>query len=138
MSQENLDLHRRAVAAFNARDVNGFVALCDPDIELHSAVTGVVYQGRDGVRAWHVDLAEAFGDEVWVEPSTYFALGEYTVTFHLLHGRGQHSGAAVAETFAHLHRWRNGLTVYFKAYTDQTAVFEDFGVPAEAWSRSDP
>ncbi len=75
MSQENVELHRLAVAAFNARDVDGFVALCDPGIELHSAVTGAVYNGHEGVRGWHVDLAEAFGEEVWVEPNAYFALG---------------------------------------------------------------
>jgi ketosteroid isomerase-like protein len=138
MSQENVELHRRAVAAFNARDVDGFAALCDPGIELRSAVTGSVYTGHDGVRKWHVDLSEAFGDEVWMEPSAYFALGEYTITFHLLHGRGQHSGAAVAEPFAHIHRWRDELTIHFRAYADQQAAFTDFGVPQGAWERFDP
>lgn len=138
MSQANVELHRRAVATFNARDVEGFAALCDPEIELHSAVTASIYSGHEGVRSWQTDLAEAFGDEVWVEPHAYFALGEYTITLHLLHGRGQHSGAAVAQTFAHLHRWRDGVTICFKAYTDHQAVFDDFGVPQDAWERSDP
>jgi hypothetical protein len=138
MSHDNVELHRRALAAFNDRDVDGFVTFCDPEIELHSAVTGSIYNGHDGVRGWHRDLSEAFGDEVWMEPSDYFALGEYTVTFHLLHGRGQHSGAAVAEPFAHLHRWRQGLTIYFKAYADQQAAFSDFGVLRDEWRRVEP
>jgi hypothetical protein len=138
MSQENVERHRRAVAAFNARDVDGFIALCDPEIELQSAVTGSVYRGHDGVRKWQTDLAEAFGDEVWVEPSAYFALGEYTITLHVLHGRGQHSGAVVAETFAHRHRWRDEVTVHFKAYADHQAAFDDFGVPKDVWQHFDP
>jgi hypothetical protein len=51
MSQENVELHRRAVEAFNTRDVEKFIALCDPEIELHSAVTvpgGAIYYGPTG------------------------------------------------------------------------------------------
>jgi hypothetical protein len=39
MSQENVELHRRAVETFNARDVEAFVALGDPEIEFHSLMT---------------------------------------------------------------------------------------------------
>jgi SnoaL-like domain len=138
MSQENVKLHRRVVEAFNERDVESIVSLCDPQIELHSAVTASVYEGQEGVRTWHRDLAEAFGEKVWIEPEAYFDLGEHTITFHVLHGRGRHSGADVAERFAHVHRWRNGLTVWFKAYAQQEDALTDLGVSAEAVERIDP
>ena len=128
MPSENLRLHRRVIEAFNARDVDGIVALCDPAIELHSAVTASVYSGHEGVRSWHRDLEEAFGAEVWIEPVKYFDLDEHMITFHLLHGRGRQSGADVAERFAHVHRWRDGLTVWFKAYARQEAALSDLGV----------
>ena len=51
MSQENVELHRRAIEAFNSHDVEAFIALCDPSIEAHSvfaAVGGAVYHGHDG------------------------------------------------------------------------------------------
>ena len=128
MSQQNVELHRRAVEAFNTRDVEQFIAYCDPQIELHSAVTATVYHGHGGVRRWYRDLADAFGDAVRLEPEAYFDLGEHTVTFHVLHGRGQHSGADLAERFAHVHRWRDGLTVYFKAYPHQRDALTDLGV----------
>jgi ketosteroid isomerase-like protein len=132
MSTENVDLHRRAVEAFNTRDVEKFIALCDPQIELHSAVTVSAYHGHGGVRRWHRDLQEAFGDEVRIEPEAYFDLGEHTVTFHVLQGRGRHSGATVAEPFAHVHRWRDGLTIYFKAYAHQEDALRDLGVSGTA------
>ena len=54
MSERNIELVRRYIAAFNARDVEAAIALCDPSIEYHSvfagAVTGAVYHGHDGVR----------------------------------------------------------------------------------------
>ena len=36
MSQENVERHRRAIEAYNAHDVDAFIALCDPSIEAHS------------------------------------------------------------------------------------------------------
>ena len=138
MSPENLESHRRAVDAFNRRDVEGLVALCDPQIELHSAVTTTLYHGHAGVRKWNRDLEEAFGAEIWIEPEVYFDLGEHTLTFHLLHGRGRHSGADIAERFAHVHRWRNGLTVWFKAYAHQDDALRDLGVSKDAVERIEP
>ena len=138
MANENLELHRRVVAAFNDGDVDGIVALCDPQIELHSAVTMSVYHGHEGVRGWRRDLEEAFGSAIWIEPEAYFDLGEHTVTFHLLHGRGRHSGADVAEGFAHVHRWREGLTVWFKAYAHQDDALRDLGISKDATEPIDP
>ncbi len=60
MSSENVQAHRRVVDAFNKRDVEGIAALCDPQIELHSAVTTTLYHGHEGVRKWNRDLEEAW------------------------------------------------------------------------------
>lgn len=136
MSQENVKLHGRANQAFNTRDVEAFVACCDPEIELHSAVTvpgGGVYNGHDGVRRWHRDLEDVFGADIRIEPEVFFGLGEYTVTFHVLQGRGQQSGADVATPAAHLCRWRDGRIGYFKGYVHREEVFSDLGLPRDAW-----
>jgi hypothetical protein len=39
MPEHNVELDRRSVEAFNKPDVEMFIAFCDPQIELHSAVT---------------------------------------------------------------------------------------------------
>jgi ketosteroid isomerase-like protein len=131
----NVELHRRANDAFNRRDVEAYIAYCDPQIELHSAVTvpgGGVYHGHDGVRRWHRDLQDVFGDEIRVRPEAYFDLGEHTITFHVLEGRGQRSGADVATPAAHVCRWRDGPIVYFKGYTHREGALRDLGVPEGA------
>jgi ketosteroid isomerase-like protein len=135
VSDHNIELHRRANEAFNTRDVEAYIALCDPEVELHSAVTvpgGAEYHGHDGVRRWHRDIEDAFGDEVRVEPKAYFDLGEHTITFHVLHGRGRQSGADVAKPAAHLCRWRDGLLVYFRGYSNQQDAFRDLDVSEDA------
>jgi ketosteroid isomerase-like protein len=139
--EDNVELHRRSVEAFNTRDVEKFVAFCDPQIELHSAVTvpgGTVYHGHDGVRSWHRDLKDGWGDELRVEPEAYFDLGEHTITFHVLHGRGRQSGADVAMPAAHVCRWRDGLIVYFKGYSQRENALRDLGVSEGACEPIDP
>jgi ketosteroid isomerase-like protein len=135
MSRENVELHRRANDAFNTRDVAAYLAFCDPDIELHSAVTGpgpAVYYRHSGVRRWHRDLTDAFGGDVWLESEAFFDLGEHTVTFHVLHGRGFQSGADVETPAAHVCRWRDGRIVYFKGYVHREDVPRDLGVSEDA------
>jgi hypothetical protein len=132
MSLENVELHRRSVAAFNTREVEKFITFCDPEIELRSAVTATVYRGHDGVRKWYRDLADAFGEKVWLEPTAYFDAGEHTVTFHILHGRGRYSGADLAEPFAHVQRWRAGLIVHFQAYARQADAIRALGLSEDA------
>ena len=134
MSEQNVELHRRANEAFNTRDVDAYLAYCDPKIELHSAVTGpgpAVYHGHAGVRRWHREIAEAFGGEIRVEPEAFFDCGEHTVSFHVLHGRGQQSGADVATPAAHLCRWRDGRIVYFQGYLQREDAFRDLGISSD-------
>ena len=141
MSAENVELHRRSVDAFNTRNVEMFVAFCDPQIELHSSVTvpgGGRYDRHDGVRRWYRDLAEGWGEELRIDPEAYFDLGEQTITFHLLRGRGQQSGANVAMAAAHLCRWRDGLIVYFKGYAHRGEVLHELGVSLDDLERVDP
>jgi ketosteroid isomerase-like protein len=141
MSERNVELNRRLTEAFNARDLDAMLALIDPSCEWHSAFAAVFgggYRGRDGVRRWHRDLEESWGDKIRVEPEAYFDLGEHTLAFSVLHGRGQHSGAEVAMPAAHVIRWRDGLLVYFKAYGDREEALRDLGVSEDELEPIEP
>ena len=131
MSEQNVELHRREIEAFNARDIQAFISLSDPQIEFYSAMTtpgGAVYHGRDGLRKWLGDLEDAWGDELRVEPEAFFDVGEHTLAFQVLHGRGRQSGAEVALPGAALARWREGLLVYLKVYLQREEALKDLGV----------
>jgi hypothetical protein len=64
MSQENVEVIERAVAAINARDLDGYLACCTEDIELHTplAAVGGVYEGPIGIRRWFTDLEDVGPD----------------------------------------------------------------------------
>jgi ketosteroid isomerase-like protein len=133
----NVDLHRRAVDAFNSRDIEAFCACCDPQVEWHSHFAaadlgeGGVYHGHEGLRRWHEELTEAWGDDIRAEPDAYFDLGEHTLASYVLRGRGRSSGADVAMPATALARWQNGLIVYFKGYERREDALRDLGVSEE-------
>jgi ketosteroid isomerase-like protein len=131
MSSANVDLHVRAMAAFNARDVDAIVAFFDPNIEYHStfaAADGVVYHGHDGIRSWHRNLRDAWGEDIRVEVEAYFDLGEETLAFTVWHARGRRSGAEVALQGALMFRWRDGRAAYGKGYVDRDQALAELGI----------
>jgi ketosteroid isomerase-like protein len=135
VSEQHIELLRRLTEAFNARDIEAFIALCDRDVEFHpvfAEVSGAIYHGHDGMRSWHRDLEDAWGDGFRVEPEAFFDLGEHTLGFVVLHGRGRQSGAEVALPVAHLIRWRDGLMVCFKAYLHRDDALRDLGLSEDA------
>ena len=141
MSQENVELHRRVIEAYNAQDVEAFIALCDPSIEVHSvfaAVDGGVYHGHDGLRNLTTTSRTPGERRSASNPRHYFDLGERTLVFYVLHGRGRQSGAEVTMPLAQVVRWRDGLGVYFKAYAHREDALRDLGVSEDALERIEP
>ncbi len=129
MSERNVELMRRMFEAFNARDVEAFIASCDPSIEFHplfAAVSGAVH-GHDDLPRYFRDLADAW-NELRGEPEAYFDLGERTLTFVLFHGSGRHSGAEVTMPLTLVVRWRKDLIVYMKSYVHREDALSDLDV----------
>src|SRR6476646_4504633 len=64
MSQGNVELVERAVAAINARDIEGYLACCTENVKLETpmAAVGGVYEGVDGIRRYFADIEDAAPD----------------------------------------------------------------------------
>jgi len=96
MSEENLVLARKAIAAFNRRDVAELVALTTDDFEWVTwtgTVEPTVYHGADG-------LARYFRDaDVWevlnLEAQEFRDLGDEVLVVGTFHARGGGSGVEV-------------------------------------------
>jgi hypothetical protein len=124
-----VDFVRHFVAAFNERDVETMIALCDPRIECHSAIEiEGVYHGHDGLLRWHRDLQDVFGREIRIEPQAYFDLGVRTLAYYTLQGRGRGSGVEVALPTAAVARFRDGLLIYLKGYARREEALSELGV----------
>ena len=131
MSERNVNVLRGLFEAYNARDIERFIALCDPDIELQTAFTAVggeVYNGHAGLRTWHRDVEDVWGRAVHAELEAYFDLDERALAFYALHGRGKHSGVEVAMPVALVATWREGLIVHLRAYAHREDALSDLGM----------
>jgi ketosteroid isomerase-like protein len=134
VSQQNVELHRRCVKAVDARDIEALIAHCDQNVEYHpvlSAMSVPIYYGHDGLRSWVGQLDDAW-EELRGEPEAYFDLGDQTLFYFVMRGRGRHSGVEVAMPAAQVARWRDGLAVYFKVYEDREDALRDLAVSEDA------
>ena len=64
MSQENVEIVQRAVAAVNDRDIDGYLACCTEDIQLQTPVSPIegTYNGSEGIKRYFADLRDAGPD----------------------------------------------------------------------------
>jgi ketosteroid isomerase-like protein len=141
MSERNVEVLRDLFEAYNARDIERFIACCDPGVELETAfaaVGGEVYHGHDGLRTWHRDVEDVWGGAVHAEVEAYFDLGERALVFYVLHGRGKHSGVEVAMSVALAARWRDGLIVYMKSYAHRQDALSNLGLSEDELEPIEP
>ena len=64
MSQENVEVVKRAVAAVNDRDVESYLACCTADIRMENLVMAIqgAYEGSDGIRRFFADVLDTAPD----------------------------------------------------------------------------
>jgi hypothetical protein len=64
MSQENVEVVKRAIAAVNERDLDRYLTACTEDVELWTplASIGGVYQGPDDIRRFFADIQDTSPD----------------------------------------------------------------------------
>ncbi len=126
-----MELAYRAADAFNRRDIDAVVALCDPDIEFTTRATelegGGSYRGHNGVRSWCTDILEVFPD-FGIEIQEVRDLGSVTVARQRLRGRGTGSDALTQDTAWTATEWRHGRGVWAQVYGSEAEALEAAGL----------
>jgi ketosteroid isomerase-like protein len=92
MSEENIEIARRSIDAYNRRDLDVLRALNHPDVELDwSASMGPdagVYRGFEAVLRLYAGYFDAF-EEIVVEPECFIDAGESVVVPNVSRSRGR-------------------------------------------------
>ena len=135
MSQENVEVVRRGLEAWQRDDLEAFLSVIDPDVEWHPGLEGRVegmggvYRGIEGAREfWTVRRSEfqAFGLE-FQEPRD---LGDDRVlTLGHLRWRGAASGLEIESPFALVATVRAGKVVRSIGYLSHREALEAVGLP---------
>jgi ketosteroid isomerase-like protein len=129
MSQENVELTRRGVQAFNDRDLDALLALLHDDVEITPILAAMEgsFRGHDGVRRWWAGLIGGF-PEINIEVSEVRDLGDITVAGWRVSGRGAESDTPFDATVWQMHQWRRGKCVRWHAYPSKSEALEAAGL----------
>ena len=131
MSQENMELARRGVAAVAAGDWEGVFETWDAQIEWdfeREAVLSGVYRGRDDVRAALLSfMTEWEGFAVEIEDLIAADDRRVVLLVHLP-GQGRHSGVPLDFRETMIWTIRGGRVVHVKEYYDHAEALEAVGL----------
>ena len=128
MAEDNVEVVRAMIEAFNARDRDTVLALADPDVEFRSAVEDRVYRGHAGLVQYRDDVETLW--EGWrIEDNRFIdAGGDRVVHLYCVVGQGIGSGVAVTRAFATLWQLRDGKLLKGEVYLDPQQALADAGV----------
>jgi ketosteroid isomerase-like protein len=130
MSQENVELVHQIADAFNRRDLGGFLALMDAEVETVSRLAPMEggYHGQEGVRRYWENLLDTSPD-LAVEVVEVRDLGDRTLTMQRARGHGAGSDAPIDQTIWVVAEWRNKKIVWWSPqYRTEAEALEAVGL----------
>ena len=130
MSQENVEIVRVALEAFEREGLNGYLRYLDPEIEWTTTggwIEAATYRGHEGVRRY-LGSIEAEFDDLRVEPVRLIDAGEQVISSVRISGRGKTSDAPVELTLISVGRLRDGKGYRIRNYPDMAAALEAAGL----------
>jgi hypothetical protein len=129
MSQQNLELARCAYDALNRRDLDTFIGLMHPEIQVESRLVVMEggYRGLDGVRRWWDDFLGAFPDYM-VEIEELRDLGEVTLSYSRGRGRSAGRDAPFVDALWQPIRWVDGKIIWWRVCSTEAEALEAAGL----------
>ena len=130
MSQENVEVVDRAIAAVNARDIAAYLACCTQDIELHTPVVAVagVYEGAAGIRRFFADVEDAAPD-FRLDLERVRAIGaDQVLAFLEITASGRASGLPTGTSTANVYELANGKIRRIRIFADRREALEAVGL----------
>lgn len=130
MSEQNVELVLRGVAAMNRADPEAFNALCDPQFEMRligAVGEPVRYVGADGVRQFFRDMSESWA--TWgFEVAHARDLDQRVLITGKQRGRGRVSGVEVDSPRACVVAVRGGAVTELRYFTDPADALKAVGL----------
>jgi hypothetical protein len=131
ISQERVERVYGAADALNQRDLDSFLALCDPAMELISHLAkldgGGAYSGHDGVRSWW-RRALAFSPEFRMEVEDVRGSGEVTVARVRAHCHNWQSDGPTEQIEWNIIKWRSERAIWWFVMLDEDEALEAAGL----------
>ena len=131
MSEENVEMIRRAFEAYERVDLDAAVADIAPDSEYVAAGTVPgrtgTYRGPEGYKSFMAWLAEEFSDS-HAQVDALIDAGDSVVLGATLRGQGRRSGIPATFTFWQVWRFADGKVVHGQGFADKGEALEAAGL----------
>ena len=129
MSQENVRLFERAIAALNARDIEGYRACCTEDVKLETpmAAVGGVYEGIDGIRRFLTDVEDAAPDFRMELDGVEEVDGKRVLAFLRNSSTGRGSGIRLAWPQTNVYDLIDGKISHIRIFLDRQQALKAVG-----------
>jgi uncharacterized protein len=136
MSQENVEIVRRAIDVFNGGELDEAARFdwFDPAVEFHEnprLPEAGIYRGQEEIEGYFRRFLDSF-EEYRFEIEEIFDAGDQVVAFNRQSGRGKGSGAEVEMRNAWVFALRGGKIVRITPYWDRAEALEAVGLREQA------
>jgi ketosteroid isomerase-like protein len=135
MSQENVELVRRAFDAYNRGDIQGLLDVYHPELAWDFSKWGEVawpgpdlYVGREAVVDFLSDWRSVFGEDTVATVERFVTAGDKVVVICHQHGRGRGSSELVRMPFTQIYSFRDGMIARVETYSDPHQALEAVGL----------
>jgi ketosteroid isomerase-like protein len=131
MSQENIEILRRGLEAFNSEDLGRILAFIHPEFEgevpPEFSAEPDTYSGREGIRRYFDSFRDAM-DEIRFHPERFWDAGDRVVVTARLSARGKQTEIAVEQRFAQVWSIRDGMAIGVETYATVEEALETVGL----------
>jgi ketosteroid isomerase-like protein len=123
------DLVRRVVAAVNARDVEGYVACCTSDVELHTPLARLdgMHEGPSGIRRFFGEIEDA-GTDFHLEIERLELVGDRALAFVLASASGRSSGVALSLEVGNVYDFEGDRIRRVRIYNERDDALREVGL----------
>jgi uncharacterized protein len=130
MSEENVEIVRDSIEAYNRRDFDTAVQSFDTEIEwlFPPFLAAESCRGPEEIRRLWEGLEEAFED-FQLEPQEFVDAGDHVVVRSHFHGRGKESGVETEGRMHSVTALRDGRIVRIEYFNDWADALEAAGLP---------
>jgi ketosteroid isomerase-like protein len=134
MSEENVDAIKRGIEAWNADDLEAFLALCDADIEWYPSIepglegkTTVLRGHDDLLRAWREYRGEAW-ERLTMRPQEFRDLGGSVLVLGQMELTARTTGIEFSQDIGQLFEFRKGKIVRVRDFLTHAKALEAAGL----------
>jgi ketosteroid isomerase-like protein len=131
VSEENVELVRKAFEAFTQRDVEAVLEIIHPDVEFLAPTASIAgrgrpYRGHDGMRQYFEDVGRIW-EELEVIPHEFREVGDQVVALGRVYGRGL-DGLLVDSPTGWVWRVENDKIVEGRVFTNRQEALDAVGL----------